>query len=489
MSIDIYKALDEIVLEEQYTEDVSKKCVVYFNELGISLDELIGWKKLYPIVYPWDKNYNSLRLNYNRIGQFFPKFIMMAKKKCHIQWAIKIALKYKIKFTIRSGGHCSVNSSLCNGIVIDLSNRNYIKVKDDIVKIGSGTKFGFLIEELNKYNKFFPTGSCQSVCPAGFIQAGGIGYLRRKYGLGIDNLLSITMIIADGSIIKVDKDNYSDLFWGIRGSAGGSLGLITDLTLRTYKLNKIALFKLWINFKHFNKVFDIWQKWNFEAPHDLTSWIQFYPPHDNKYPEQIMISGQYYGRKKELLKLLCIFDDFISSKSLEYDTFVEAACKCCSHPNYFYKYLTLFAPNYLSYEAINGLRKIMKHAPPNSTVEIDGMGGQITKVNPIETAFPYRNAKCWIICKCCSDSQEDIPMMEKWTRSTHDFLVKNGVCDEKTGLPCNYVNFKDLELSLKDYPYSYWQCNVKKLVKIKQKYDPDNVFHFSQSVPLKLSNY
>lgn len=488
MSIDIHKALSKIVLKEEYDEDISKKCVIFFNELGVSLEKLLKLQKKYPIVYPWDAQYNIKRLGYNRIGQYFPKFIVMAKHKNEVEWAIKFALKYNIIFTIRSGGHCSVNSSLCNGIIIDMSHRNYIKINDDgITKIGAGIRLGELILELGRQKRIAPGGSCQNTGVCGFSLGGGIGYLRRKYGLGIDNLLSVTMILADGNVVKIDKDNYPDLFWGVRGSAGGSLGIIMDLTLKTHKLDKMVLFKLWINFRHFNKVFDIWQKWNFEAPHDLTSWIQFYPP-NNKYTEQIMVSGQFYGRKKELLKLLCIFDDFVSEKSLEYDTFVDAACKCCSHPNYFYKYLTLFAPNYLSYEAIDGLRKIMKHAPPNSTVEIDGMGGQITKVEPTETAFPYRNAKFWAIIKSASDSQEDIPIMDKWVRSTHNFLINNGVCNPKNGLPMNYVNFKDLELSPKDYPLSYWDCNAEKLCEIKRKYDPNNVFHFSQSIPLKLSN-
>lgn len=485
MSIDIYNALNKIVLEEEYDEDISKKCVNFFEELGVKLEELLEWQKKYPIIYPWDKDYSIKRLGYNRIGQYFPKFIMMAKRKSDVQWALKIALKYNIPFVPRSGGHCSVNTSLCNGIIIDLSHRNYIKIDDKgITKIGAGIRLGELVLKLGEENRFCSIGSCQNT-GTNFFSGGGIGYLRRKFGLGIDNLLSITIILADGTIIKANKDVNTDLFWGLRGGGGNSFGVITDLTIHTHELEKMVIFKLWINFRYFDKVFDIWQRWNFEAPHELTSWIQFFPQ-NNKYPEQILIAGQFFGRKKDLLKLLNIFEDFISFKSLHYDTFVKAACECCSHPNYFYKYLTLFAPNYLSYETIKGLKKIVKKMPENSTIEIDGMGGKISEVPSNDTAFPYRNSKFWIIVKMCGDDQEKIPIMEKWTKSTHNFLINNGVCDEKTGLPQNYVNFKDLELSPKNYPLSYWNSNAERLSKIKRKYDPDNIFHFSQSVPLNL---
>ena len=483
ITTDINKVVS--ILEEQYCSDGINKTIKFFKDKGVSLDDLLEWQKHYPIILPHDDYYNTLRIGFNRIGQFFPKFIVMIKNKKDVQWALEIIKKYNIPFVAKSGGHCSQCYSLTNGIIIDVTNRNYIKVLDnDTVKVGAGARLGFIVEELCKHSSYIPTGTCPNVSITGYALGAGIGLLRRKFGLACDNMLSATIVLANGEIVKCNKDNHSDLFFAMRGGGGGSFGIVTDFVFQTHKINKFIIFELYIPFCHFEKALDTWQRFAAHTVDNLTSFINLYSPKEKGEP--ITISGQFLGRKKELLKLLEIFDGLPTSTSFYSKNLVDAEKYCAiSDPPYFYKYLNLFANEYLSMDAIIGLKKIMKKSLPNCSLEIDSMGGAISKISSNETAFPWRDSIFWLVIRTASDNQEDISLMDKWTRSTYDYLIKNGMANRKTGLPMSYCNFKDPELTKEQYPLVYFGSNAKKLSKIKTKYDPNNLFNYTQSIPLK----
>ena len=481
MSVDLNKVINEPITEEQYDEDTTRKTLFFFKDKGIELEDLLKWQKEYPIIFPWNKQYNTLRLGFNRIGQFFPKFIMMVKKRRDAQWALKFAKQNNIEFSIKSGGHDSLNHSLSDGIIIDMSNRDYIKTRyDGTIKLGAGVKLGFLIEELNKQKLFISSGSCHNVGVSGLVQGGGIGFLRRKFGLTIDFLLEVSIILANGEIVKANKNINIDLFWALRGSGGGSFGIITDLIFKTEKIDKLVVFDLWVPFKYFEQILTIWPEWNFNANNNLTSYLQLYSPNNKEHKEAILIAGQFLGRKSELKVLLKVFEDYVSFSSIHYKNLLQLECECLiSVPPFFYKYLNLLCDEYFNVETIRRLKKIMKLSPSNASIEIDGMGGKVAETGATETAFYWRNSKFWLLLRAASDSQADIPNMNKWVCSTYQYLLDEGVKEH------SYCNFKNPDLDKEHYPYVYWGKNAKQLSKIKQKYDPDNVFHFAQSIPLK----
>jgi hypothetical protein len=413
--------------------------------------------------------------------------IVKIKRKKDVQWILQFAQKYDIKFTIRSGGHCSNSYSLCNEIVIDVSTRNHIKFNNgnSIFKAGSGILLGSLIKELGERNRFISHGTCGSVSLVGLSQV-GIGVLRRKYGLTIDSMLSVTMILADNTMIKTDKDNYSDLFWAVKGASSGNFGIITDLTFQTYELSHVVLFELWIPFKFFVKAFDIWQRWAPVVTNNLTAFIHLYSPNSKEHQESIYVSGQFDGKKSELRELIKVFDGLYTSSKVWRVSIVD----CEKHhfnpyPPLFYSYLNLFSTEYLSLQAIKNLKRTMKCAPANFRLEIDAMRGKISEVSKKDTAFYWRDALFWITARGCSDSQEDLIEPAKFVRSTYNQLLDDGLRNSKTGLGRAYCNFKDPELTKEEFPLVYWGNNANKLMKIKAKYDPDNVFNYAQSIPLK----
>jgi len=483
----IYDIVNEEGLDEKYDDDVSRATVIFFKNKNISIKELLKFREEYPIIYPWDAEYNDIRVNFNRDKQIFPKMIIEIKRKKDVQWILQFAIKYNIKFTIRSGGHCSNSYSLCNGIVIDMGKRNYLKFCDEnkTFRMGSGIILGSIIEQLAKKQLFLPTGSCASVS-TGLFLGGGIGIMRRKYGLSGDSLLSITIILADNTIVKADKDNYSDLFWALRGAGNGNFGVVTDLVSKNYELSQVALFELWIPFYHFEKAIDIWQRWAPFQTNNLTAFMHLYSPKTKNNKESVYISGQFDGKKCELKKLLKVFDGLYTSSKIWHVDMVQCEIHHFNpYPPLFYSYLNLFSDKFLSLEAIKNLKKFMKKVPENFRVEIDAMGGKISEVSKTSTAFYWRNSLFWIVICGHGMEQEELVEPSKWVRSTYNQLVKDGVKNTETGLPMSYCNFKDPELNKKDFPLVYWGKNAKKLSKIKTKYDPNNVFNYAQSIPLK----
>ncbi len=479
--------MKEPVLEEKYTTDVSRETVLFFESKGVSLDQLLAWQRRYPsIIYPWDEYYNSYRLGFNRVGQFFPRMIVMSRKRKDAQWALAKSLELDIEFALKSGAHDPTNFSLSNGVIIDLSKRNYIKVcGDNIVKIGAGVLIGPLVTRLAETDEIIPTGTCQNVGIAGLSMGAGVGFLERLYGLTLDNMLSVTMILADGSIITADKNVNPNMYWAIRGGGGGSLGIVTDFTFRTYDLCKIMLFELWCPFENFEKVLEIWQKWAPNQVNNLTSQLSLYSPSNENKKNPILINGQFEGNKHDLKKLLCVFDGLFTSYKIWCSSIVDAAITHATpNPPLFFNYLNLFSPACLSQTAIKNLMYAMLTGPPSISIEFNALGGAVAEICSSNTAFFWRDSLFWMLIRVTTNNQRELEQLSKWVRSTYNQLLDDGLTNPKTGVGRSYCNFKDLELNSNQYPQAYWGDNIRRLSKIKTKYDPRNVFVFQQSIPL-----
>jgi len=483
----IYDIVNDEGLNEKYIDDVSRGAIVFFKNKNLSIKDLLEFQKKYETIYPWDPKYNDIRLNFNRSAQFFPKMIIKIHTKKDVLWILDLCIKHNIKFTIRSGAHCSNSYSSCNEVVIDTNERNTIRFNHDfsIVKVGAGVLLGSVLEQLCERKKFIPHGTCGSVSLVGLSIGCGIGIMRRKYGLTMDNMLSATIILADKTIIKTSKNNYPDLFWAIRGAGSGNFGLITDLSFKTHDIVKVALFELWIPFHHFEEAVDIWQRWAPIQHNNLTSFIHLNSRKNKEIKEAIYISGQFDGKKSELIKILQIFNRLVTSSKIWYTKMLDCELHHFNpNPPLFYSYLNLFAIEYLSQKAIKNLKKIMNIAPETFRIEIDSMGGKISEISNTSTSFFWRNALFWINLRGATMSQEELIDTAKYVRLTYNQLLNDGLRNDKTKLPMSYCNFKDPELTQKEYPLVYWGDNTEKLIQIKNKYDPNNIFNYTQSIPL-----
>ena len=481
----IHNDANKILLSDGH-ENISLLVIKKYLEHGLNLEKLKNIQKKINIIYPWDTKYNDLRLNINKRFQVFPWMIAMPKNAEEVVYILKFAKRYSISFSIRAGGHSYEGFSLMEGVVIDMRNMTKIEVdvKNNIVKVESGVRIGRLAKYLSKYDLALPAGTCASVGISGLTLGGGIGFLTRKFGLTLDNLKSIDIILADGELITADINNHADLFWANRGGGGGNFGIVTSLTFQVYKIKKVIIFELTYNFDEMLEIVPLWQKWAPFTDKNLTAELDIYSP-----AKPVLITGQYLGTEDDLIKLLKPIL-IIKPKNIKIwqSSFLDAVTNFSIglvRPPFF-KQKSNFIRDIFPKKALKIIHYFMSKAGPFDKLEFNAFGGKVTEISDKDTAFSYRQGILhWMQFSTYWENNTDNPEGKyskaspehhlTWIRTFYN-KMKSYMSNE-----C-YVNCPDTDLQ--DYLNAYYGQNLKRLVKIKTKYDPFNLFKFEQSIPI-----
>ncbi len=216
-------------------------------------------------VYPDCPAYNTVRLNYNKRFQYFPKAIFYPSTKRELKYVFSGLKKHYLNFAIRSGKHCFEPGSLSSDYIIDLSKFDSINPDYDsaVVYIGAGAQLGNVIKKLGRTNHAIPTGTCPTVGISGLALGAGIGLLCPQKGLTCDSVENITLLNANAEIIKVNEKNHSDLFWALRGGGNGSYGIVLGWKFRMYYIPDATFYELmWeYNPNIISPIIKAWQKW------------------------------------------------------------------------------------------------------------------------------------------------------------------------------------------------------------------------------------
>src|SRR5258706_10008307 len=181
-----------------------------------------------------DPTYDERRKIWNGAIDRYPALILRCSGVADVVAAVRFARGTDLPVAVRSGGHSFPGQSTCDdGIVIDLSAMKGIRVDPDarIARAEAGVLLGELDQATQAFGLAVPAGIVTHTGLAGLTLGGGIGWLMRKYGLTIDQLLAVDMVTADHEVVKASGTPKPELFWGIRG-AGGNFGIVTEFTFR-----------------------------------------------------------------------------------------------------------------------------------------------------------------------------------------------------------------------------------------------------------------
>jgi FAD/FMN-containing dehydrogenase len=479
-SVDPHKVVDVPVLLQQYRGDVIRSVVNEFDKKGVSMQQLQEWQKEYSIIYPWDSAYYSERLGYNRYHQVYPLAIIMAKSIQDIEWALKKAIQYSVPFALKSGGHDHAGASLSNGFIINVSRRNNIKVKDGKVCVGSGTLLGVLITELTPIGVVLPVGTCNNTSVM-FAAGAGIGLFTRKFGLTLDVLQSARVILADGTTAVASADKNPDLFWALRGGGGGNFGIITDMQFEYFEIKSLILYQLYFDLSQLRSLLSEWQMFAPYAPNDLASKIIITPSSD------VLMKGQFIGESSTLRDLLAPYIKKSKSHKIWRSSVYESAVynnEGSANPPWYFFYQTLFVDNAMNDATIDVLVKFAENAPHTCDIIINALGGRVSEIGKDETAFYWRNSKLWIHLASETKDQREYDSMKDVIQAAYRDLLSSGLALPGKSYGQLYINFKDLSLTPCDYMTAYYGGNKKRLLEIKKKYDPDNVFQGLHTIPV-----
>jgi FAD/FMN-containing dehydrogenase len=446
------------------------------------------------IVRKHSADYDQARLvsNYYASKDKYPEVVVFCQNGSDVQNALLWARCHKIPIRIRSGGHNHEGQSTGSGcIVIDVSEMKQLQLDKDtsIATIGPGLNNVELYGLLFKQGLTHVGGTCSEVGLSGLMLSGGIGPLIRQVGLTCDSLISFDMVDANGKMIHATKDNeHKDLFWATCGGGGGNFGIITSMQIKTVPASDITWFNIgWDWNAPVEQVIATWQEFfGNDDPHwfsHLDLWAKTFPLAElKKYP--IKVLGFFWGSPDEAREKLAPLLTLGKPASVEIEklNWQQAIARIEESTAVFltdtpeYKSSGAFAREDLPSEAQKIIVTTLENSKsPLLNVLLFSMGGASAKVPRSATAYFYRDAKFFL-----DYSAQWLEPSEDQRHKNELNALRNKLLPYTVG---DYIGNPDAEIN--DYMTVYYGDNASRLQAIKLKYDPENIFNFNQSIPVK----
>ncbi len=236
------------------------------------------------------KAYEEVRAVYNAMIDKRPRLIARCADVADVIEAVKFAREHDLEIAIRSGGHSGPGLALVeDGLVIDLSEMNGIRVDPDerIARVEPGCAWGDVDHATHAFGLATVSGINSQTGIGGLTLGGGHGYLTRKYGLTIDNLLSADVVLADGSLVHASAEENSDLFWALRGG-GGNFGVVTSFEFQLHPVETVVAGPLFWPIEELESTMRWYREWLPDAPEDVSAFYLIGEvPVGDPFPEAI----------------------------------------------------------------------------------------------------------------------------------------------------------------------------------------------------------
>jgi FAD/FMN-containing dehydrogenase len=443
-----------------------------------------------PLLRPGDAGYEEARQVWNGMIDKRPALIARCTGVADVVAAVNFAREQELLVAVRGGGHNAAGNATCDdGLVIDLSLMRgvHVDAKGRTVRAQGGATWGDLDRETQLFGLATPGGAVSTTGIAGLTLGGGLGWLRRKYGLSCDNLVSVDVVTADGKLVTASEDEQSDLFWAIRGG-GGNFGVVTSFEYRLHPVGPMALFLLILYpAAQARTILPGWRDFMASAPDEFSSNAFFWTvPPAPMFPPQIhgerilVMAGLYAGPVeqgerviqplRELARPLADLTGPMPYTAIQssLDALFPAGAL-----NYYWKshYLTS-----LDDAVIDTLVERAVERPSEMTiVDLWAMGGAASRVPAEATAFGDRSAPFWLVFNTTWADPADTATNVQWTRDFWRAMQPHA----KAGI---YMNFPGLNEEGEQMVQASHGVNYEQLVAIKDKYDPTNLFRLNQNI-------
>jgi FAD/FMN-containing dehydrogenase len=430
------------------------------------------------LLLPADDRFESSRVLWNAGIKTQPAMIVQAAGVSDILAAIDFAQSNDLPFSVKSGGHAWAGHALVeDGVTVDLSRLSGIRVDpvQKIVRAEAGALWKHVGAETSSFNLATPSGKISTNGVGGTTLGGGIGWLLRKYGMTIDNLLSVDIVTADGSFLTANTAEHADLFWAIRGG-GGNFGVATSFEYRLYPVQMIYAGMILWPLSRASEVLKVYREYALEAPEELTAVAMMMTLPDGT--KVVGVVGCYAGPLSEgeraFAPFLAIDQPLqIQADVMPYRAFTAIVAdmapgghKSMARSNYAYE---------LNDTLVDGLIAGYAQAvSPLSHILIEPFGGEAARVAPDETAYFHRDKN--FIVSIVAEWSEDVEAAANraWTEELWE-AVRPQVSE------ATYVNFLDCDESHR-IPAAYG-ANYDRLRAIKKQYDPKNFFRSTWNIP------
>ncbi len=437
------------------------------------------------IFRPEDKGYDPARTIYNAMIDKHPYVIARCSNVADVITTVKFGRANGIDTAIRSGGHNGPGLALVDdGLVIDLSAMKGIRVdpQEKTVRVEPGCSWGDVDHATHAFGMATVAGIISTTGVAGLTLGGGHGYLSRKYGLTIDNLLSADVVLADGRLVQASQNENSDLFWALRGG-GGNFGVVTSFKYRLHPVDTVIGGPMFWPIDKLPDTLRWYREWMPRAAADIYAFYLIAEvPSGPPFPEEI------HGRKVCGLVWCCTGSREQADSAMNLAR--EAAEPIFEHIGPVpYPMLTslfdgLYPPGLQWYWKGDFIHEITDAAieehlrfgevPTSlSTMHLYPIDGAVHQVNKNATAWNFRDANWSMVIAGVDADKLNKNKITEWARSYWEAL-------HPYSAGASYINFMMEEGQ--DRIQATYGNNYDRLKKVKSAYDPSNFFHINQNI-------
>jgi hypothetical protein len=447
------------------------------------------------LLLPGDAAYEASRGIWNGMFDRRPGLIARCADVSDVQSAVRAASSVGLLTAVRCGGHSLAGFSTCDGgMVLDLSRMRQVAVDPETrrARFAGGCLLGSIDTATQKAGLVFPSGVVSHTGAGGLVLGGGTGWLTRRFGLSCDNVEAFTLVTADGSIIRANATNNTDLFWALRGG-GGNFGVVTEFEVKLHPLNSLVLAEGLCPESGIRRLLEFWRDFMAEAPLDLKWNIDLrLAPHSEKVPpalrgrpvagNSLVWTGDPKAGQSYLERALSLCDrDSVRRRVVPFLTLQTMADSDFPHGRRYYTKSGYFSR--LDDGTIDQMIEAVATIPsPQTQIELAYLGGAAGRVDARETAFGDRSAPFIMnLLANWAESTEDAEHIS-WVRGLFAKLrpaMKPGV----------YVNF--MSGDEQDRVPEAYQERWERMLAVKSHYDPGNFFRMNQNIQprnLKLGN-
>jgi FAD/FMN-containing dehydrogenase len=453
-----------------------------------STPEIAGFRgDLIALQHP---EYEEARAVWNGTVDRRPRLIARCTGAADVARAVRFARDCDLEIAVRGGGHNVAGTAVCDdGIVIDLSTMRAVSVDPAArtVLVQGGALWGNVDHETQAHGLATTGGIVSHTGVGGLSLGGGIGWLMRKHGLTIDNVVGAEMVTADGDIVRASSDEHPDLFWALRGG-GGNFGVVTSFRFALHPVGPavVAGPVFWAS-EDTTDVLRFYRDFVADAPDELGNIVRLgtIPPlpvvsEELHFRPAIGVASCYAGPVEDGQRAVRALREFGTplvdlvgpTRYVDHQSGIDDTVPHGWH--YYWKATDLTE---MSDEVIDIVAEHAYRAgSPRSYAAMFHLGGAVARVPQDATAFLGRDVEHNIIIDAAWLPEEDDSLGAAETTWARDFL--SALESHRAGV---YVNFLDSDDEGR-VAEAYGDVTYRRLAEVKATFDPDNVFHLNKNI-------
>jgi len=432
------------------------------------------------VLTPGDDGYEDARRVHNGLVDKRPAVVARCTTATDVAAAVRLGAEAGLEIAVRGGGHNVAGKAVTEGgVMIDLSLMKDTRVDPAARTVTGegGVTWGELNLAAHEHGLATTGGVISTTGIAGLTLGGGVGWIMGRYGLAIDNLRSAEVVLASGEVVVVDEEHDPDLFWAIRGG-GGNFGVATSLQYEAYPLDTVLGGPAIHTLAAAPDVFGFFREFTASASDELTTFAAFRHAPDGSGMKLCALPVCHAGADESVAEAEVkavreygppVFDFIERMPYPVINTQLDDG-----FPKGSFNYWKSAFLTDLNDDAVGKLVEAFENTPTDMCfLVIEHLHGAVTRVAPTATAFPHRSPgyNCIILSQWADPADTDAGI--RWARETYESL-------EPHMSESAYVNYLDQDDGAR--VQAAYGPNYERLVQLKRRYDPDNLFRLNQNI-------